>query len=145
VDERVVEARLRKLNAYVAGLRRFRQVTRKEYLSNDDLQAIVERRLQLAIQVCLDLANYIIAEGRLAVPEREENVFLTLARHGVIAQALAERVKAMTRFRNILVHDYLEIDQGKVYDKLAGGFPDFDEFARAIVVWLNRESGQRGG
>ncbi|HSW10060.1 MAG TPA: DUF86 domain-containing protein [Bacillota bacterium] len=141
MDERVIEARLRKLNAYVTGLRRFQRVTRQEYLNDEDLQAIVERRLQLAIQVCLDLANYIIAHGRREVPDREENVFLTLARHGVIDQTLGERVKAMTRFRNILVHDYLDIDQAKVYEKLAGGFPDFDEFARAIVVWLNRESG----
>lgn len=53
MDERVIEARLRKLN--------------------------------------------IIAERRLDVPDREENVFLALARHDVIGQTLAERIKAMTR------------------------------------------------
>ncbi|MHB1420678.1 MAG: HepT-like ribonuclease domain-containing protein [Bacillota bacterium] len=35
-----------------------------EYLLNEDMQAIVERRLQLAIQACMDISNYIIAHQR---------------------------------------------------------------------------------
>jgi uncharacterized protein YutE (UPF0331/DUF86 family) len=30
-----------------------------EYLDDDNIRTIVERKLQLAIQVCMDVANYL--------------------------------------------------------------------------------------
>jgi uncharacterized protein YutE (UPF0331/DUF86 family) len=42
----------------------------------------------------------------------------------------------MVNFRNILVHDYLEIDPDQVYDLLQSKLPDFDKFARAIITFI---------
>jgi len=40
----------------------------------------------------------------------------------------------MVRFRNILVHDYLEIDAVIVHTHLAGELDDFDQFAQEIAT-----------
>lgn len=137
MDTRVIDTRLRKLNSFVGKLKKYSDVKLDDYLHDEDMQAIVERRLQLAIQVCIDIGNYIIAHERLEIPDEEENVFIILARHNVISPDLAERIKGMIRFRNILVHDYLEIDQKIVHRILTGALNDFDDFARAIVRWLD--------
>lgn len=139
MDTRVIEARLRKLDAYVGKLKTYRNVAIDEYLRDEDMQAIVERRLQLAIQVCIDIGNYIIAHQRLEIPNEEENIFVVVGHHHIIPGDLAERVKGMVCFRNILIYDYLEIDQTIVYRILTGSLQDFDEFARAIVTWLDRK------
>ncbi|MHB1420673.1 MAG: type VII toxin-antitoxin system HepT family RNase toxin [Bacillota bacterium] len=138
MDIRVIEARLRKLNAYVGKLKIYRNVSSDEYLLNEDMQAIVERRLQLAIQVCMDISNYVIAHQRFDVPDEEENIFVVLGRMKIIPLSLAKRIKGMVRFRNILVHDYLEINPTVVYGILTRSLQDLDEFARAIVKWLER-------
>ncbi|MHB1127274.1 MAG: DUF86 domain-containing protein [Bacillota bacterium] len=57
----------------------------------------------------------------------------------IIPLGLAKGIKGMVRFRNILVHDYLEINQTIVYGVLTKSLKDLDEFARAIVKWLERE------
>jgi len=44
----------------------------------------------------------------------------------------------MVGFRNILVHDYLEIETAQVYDILQKRLPDFDDYARAIVEFLEK-------
>ena len=41
---------------------------------------IVERCLQLSIQVCIDIANYLIARLGLRAPDSQENVFAVLGR-----------------------------------------------------------------
>ncbi|MEW6245059.1 MAG: DUF86 domain-containing protein [Bacillota bacterium] len=140
MDPRVIDARLRKLNVYVGKLKRYRDVSLVEYLRDEDMQSIVERRLQLALQVCIDIANYIIAHQRLEIPDEVENVFAVLGHSHIIPEELAERIKGMIRFRNILVHDYLDIDQTIVHRLLTRSLQDFDDFARAIVDWMDRQS-----
>jgi len=38
--------------------------------------------------------------------------------------------------RNILIHEYLDLDPDKVYDRLQNGLGDFEQFQREIVMWL---------
>ncbi len=97
------------------------------------MQMIVERRLQLSIQVCIDIANYLIAHLGLCVPDEQENVFAVLGREGIIPPDLAQRMVGMVRFRNILVHNYLDIDAALVHRLLAQHLADFDQFSREIV------------
>ncbi|MBI3460313.1 DUF86 domain-containing protein [Candidatus Acetothermia bacterium] len=137
MDTRVIQARLKKLDECYQSLERFRVISLEEYLQNGDTQAIVERRLQLAIQACLDIANYLIAHRQLKVPDDERDLFAVLAEAGIISMELARRMRGMINFRNILVHAYLEIDPALVHKHLTERLADLDEFAKAIVKSLN--------
>lgn len=132
-DKSVIMIRLAKLDEYVSRLKRFENIDLHDYLNDYDLQAIVERNLQLAIQVCIDIANYIIARRKLTFPVEQENIFILLGREGIIPEKLADRMKGMVNFRNILVHDYTEIDSKRVYKALRQGMKDFNDFAKATV------------
>lgn len=116
---------------------RFQNLSLDEYREDDDIQTIVERKLQLAIQTCMDIANYIIARQKLHIPDDEENIFLVLSQEGIIEDDLAKRMKGMVNFRNILVHEYLEIDNEIVHTKLTENLQDFDKFARSIVDFID--------
>lgn len=118
-------------------------VSLDEYLDDDNIQAIVERRLQLAIQVCMDIGNYLIGQLGISVPDEQENVFLALGREGILSADLAKRMVGMVRFRNILVHDYLEIDSHIVYRNLAEDLGDFDQFAQQIIARFLPETSTR--
>lgn len=132
----MIQARLKRLDEYHRSLTRFRRLSLDEYLGNDDIQAIVERKLQLSIQACVDIANYIIARGRLRIPDEEGNIFLVLAQEGIIDDELARRMKGMVNFRNILVHEYLEIDGEIIHQNLTQNLEDFSQFAQAIIKYL---------
>lgn len=111
-----------------------KQVPLDEYLGDENLQAVVERRLQLSIQVCMDIAGYLIAQLGLRSPEEPENIFVVLGREQILAADLADRMVGMVRFRNILVHDYLEIDSAIVHIHLADELNDFAQFAQTITT-----------
>lgn len=137
MDKNVIEARLKKLDEYQKSLLRFQDLSLTEYRDDDDIQTIVERKLQLAIQTCIDIANYIISLQNLHIPDNEENIFLVLSQEGIIGDDLAERMKGMVNFRNILVHEYSEIDNEIVRTQLTENLQDFDEFARSIVDFID--------
>lgn len=90
--------------------------------------------MQLSIQACMDIATYLIAQLGFSAPDAPENVFSVLGREGVLSADLAKRMVGMVRFRNILVHDYLEIDSIIVHTHLAGELDDFDQFAQEIAT-----------
>lgn len=138
LDRSVVLSRLAKLDEYVSRLKRFESVSFQEYHDNQDMQALVERYLQLAIQMCIDIANYIIARKKLGFPFEQKNIFVLLAKQGIISNDLSIRIKGIVSFRNILVHNYMDIDPEKVYRILKQGFNDFDEFARSAVEFIEK-------
>ncbi len=136
MDARVIQARLKKLDECYKSLERFRLLPLEDYLKSEDTQAIVERKLQIAIQTCMDIANYLIAHRNLKIPDDEGNIFAALAEAGIISKELAHRMRGMVNFRNILVHEYLEIDHEIVHRTLTQRLDDCDDFAQAIVSFL---------
>jgi len=51
-----------------------------------------------------------------------------LGKHGVIPPSFSERIKGMAGLRNILIHEYLRIDLGKLFEYLKFRPEDFMEF-----------------
>lgn len=133
MDKKVIEVRLKKLDHAVSRLKRIQQISKDEYTNNQDYQDIAERNFQVAIQTCIDIANYIIAGQNLLVPDEQENVFIVLGKNGVPPEELIEKIKGMVSFRNILVHNYLYTDPNQVYDILQNQLSDFNAFAKAII------------
>src|SRR6476661_8845369 len=55
--------------------------------------------------------------------------------HGVLPLDLADRLRRAVGFRNVLVPDYVEVDDGIVLDRLAN-LVDLDDFVAAVAGWV---------
>ena len=137
VDRFVVAARVTKIREYVALLRKIRGLADERHFVNDPLiYGNAERYLQLAIQAVLDISHHIVADSDLPLPADSRSLFELLARQKVISKALSVKLAAMAGFRNILVHEYLEIDRHRVYRALTTDLRDFESFIRAVTRLL---------
>lgn len=137
VDRFVVTARLGKIREYVALLRKIRGLADERHFVSDPLiYGNAERYLQLAIQAVLDISHHIVADRNLPLPADSKSLFNLLAREKVISKALSVKLAAMAGFRNILVHEYLEIDRHRVYRALTTDLRDFEIFVRAVTRLL---------
>jgi len=102
------------------------------------LRRAVERALQVVAEVCLDIGRRLIALEGFRYPEHNRDVFRVLGEEEVIPQELLPALLDLARFRNLIVHDYAKIDDAKVYGILKKRLGDLDEYARAIVAYLER-------
>jgi len=132
VNKDVLNVRLAKLNAYLSDLYEVRQKTKEEFLGDKIIRGYVERTLQLAIEICLDIAHHIISDNGWEEPESNRETFTILARHHVIHSDDIDELAKMAGFRNILVHNYIEIDPEKVYECLQYGLEDIAGFGKSI-------------
>jgi uncharacterized protein YutE (UPF0331/DUF86 family) len=133
VDRYVVRARIAKIRQYVALLKKIRGLaTETAFVKDPLIYGNAERYLQLAIQALLDISNHIVADMNLNLPADSKELFDLLVRHRVLPVQLSRRLAPMAGFRNILVHEYLEIDRHRVYRALKDDLGDFEQFIKAV-------------
>jgi uncharacterized protein YutE (UPF0331/DUF86 family) len=114
VDRNLVLRKLTELEEYSNQLAEFADITAEEYARDWKTQRIVERTLQMMIELCVDIANHIISDRKLRVPVTYADTFKVLQEAGLIDQVLYGIMEKMAKFRNIVVHDYDKIDQAIV-------------------------------
>ena len=134
VDRYIVDARIAKLREYVALLRKIYGLADARTFVKDPLNyGNAERYLQLAIQCVLDISNHVVADLRLNLPNDNKELFEMLANQKILPKGLAAKLTSMAGFRNILVHEYLEIDRRRVFRVLKKDLGDFEKFIRAVA------------
>jgi uncharacterized protein YutE (UPF0331/DUF86 family) len=113
-------------------LRILRGRPQEDFIKDPFMIGNVERYLQLAIQVVLDICNHIVADDRLGLVEEYRDAVRLLGQDGYLDPDLTERLISMAGLRNILVHDYLDIDRGRLHTLLQNCLEDFEQFAIQI-------------
>jgi len=125
----VIRKRLEKLNEYLRIPERIREYDRQAFLSDPEHYGSAERFLQLAIETINDMAAHVIAEENLGTVNSARDIPACLRSHGHIDAELEERWIRMVGFRNILVHEYLDVDREIVYETLAHNLDDLRKLA----------------
>ena len=138
VDADTIARRLRVLRDYIQKLRRFQAMTLDEIAGDYVIYWAVLRGLQVAIQCVIDVTSHLHTELGLDVEDSYEGVMRGLGAAGVLPKDFAARISSMPKFRNVLVHDYIRVDEHKVYENLQGGLDDFERFIMHITVFLIR-------
>jgi len=133
VDRDLILRRLADLDTYLDQLAPYRAVELERYRSDWKTQRIVERTLHLAIETCMDVADHIVADRRLRVPETGGATFDILAEAGVLPAELGRSLARMVGFRNILVHDYARLDAELVLKALRTNLADFERFKDSVL------------
>ena len=138
VDASVIDAKLRELSRRLARIEAKRPSAAGTLLKDEDLQDILSRNLEVAIQTCMDVALHLCAShGK--VPETGAQAFGVLAELGLLDKALAQRLRLAVGFRNVLVHEYTGIDWKIVMQVLRTGTRDLAAFGKAVVRLLEDE------
>ena len=100
-----------------------KEVTLNKLEEGMDFMFAVERRMQLMIETTINIAEHIVAGLNLAHPETAKDVFLVLGKEG----------------RNILVHDYLDVDLKIVAEASTTGLDDLRQFATCIRQFIEKQ------
>lgn len=91
-----------------------------------------------AIECAVDIGQHICAVRGWGPPNSNAEVFMLLADHEVVPTSLAEDLRRASGFRNVLVHDYVDIRDDLVIANLER-LGDLRSFAVAISTWLAQQ------
>ncbi len=115
-------------------LERIAQVRKQEGLERLDVEEIVLLNLQRAIQAALDMAQHVVTSERWGIPDSLAGTFDILGQRGVLPPELAARLRGMIGFRNVIVHEYRELDPRILERVLAKHLDDLRGFVKHVVA-----------
>ena len=99
-----------------------------------DKQDIIVLNLQRACEQAIDMANHVVNVKKLGWPRTSGESFDLLARAGIIPASMAENMKAMVGLRNVVVHQYQELDLDIITAVIRDHLDDLSDFARMLVA-----------
>ncbi|MCK5320732.1 DUF86 domain-containing protein [Candidatus Parcubacteria bacterium] len=132
-----IDTHLKHLKKIIRQAEKYKKmVDKKRFLTDQMAQDAVCRTLQLMIEAGLTIGEMIIAENDLRKPEKNDDIFDILAEGKIYPRSFAEELWGAGGFRNILTHNYVDLNLDLVYDNLEKGIPVFKKYAQYIAKFL---------
>lgn len=128
----IIENKISLIKKYLKILERYQNYSQQELEKNIERKGSLERYLYLAIQSTIDLAEAFISFKNFRKPTTFKESFQILEEEKIIDSQLADKLVGMAGFRNIVAHDYEEINYGIVYDILQNRLKDIEEFIASV-------------
>lgn len=144
VDPRRIRQLLDRIAEEGGHLRRLAGIDRTELLADHDRLHAAKYGLVVAVEAAVDAGRHVIASEALAAPDSFSEVFTILGEAGFLTNDIARVMERAARFRNLLVHQYAEVDNGRVVDVLASRLDDLDQFRVQLAEAVRRTEEPRG-
>jgi len=127
-----LRSRLKELEDAIGELESFREETFSELAKSRRERWALRYGMLEAVQIVIDVACAVVSHEDLGHPKSYAGCLRILGRSGRIDEALAERLARAVGLRNVLVHDYLDVNDRLVYESLEN-LDDLRAFARQIA------------
>ena len=118
----IIERCLRRINEEYRG-------HETEFATNLTKQDAILLNLQRACEASIDAAMHLVRRHRLGIPTESRQAFTLLVQASLLDQELCRHLEGMVGFRNIAVHNYIEIVRHILSDRLV----DLKAFASLLV------------
>ncbi len=139
VDEVRVTRLLRTAQEGLVILQRRASEDTKERASETWLPAVKYSFISV-LEVCVDVAHHICSTEHFGTPNSNGDAMRRLGLHKVLTPDLAQEMAQAIGFRNVLVHDYIDVVDSIVIERLEE-HNALNEFTRAIALWLETQQG----
>jgi uncharacterized protein YutE (UPF0331/DUF86 family) len=126
-----IERCLKKIDRY------YRLETGLPFIKDQLRLDAVAMNLQRAAELTIDIANHLVKIRKLGLPRDSCESFTLLAQAGMIDEVMLRKLQGMVGFRNILVHEYQELDMAILIDVIEHRTRDLLEFATQAMCWAD--------
>jgi len=139
IDIERIQKRFKEIEERFKFLRQSAAIDKTVFLTDHRIAASTERDLEVVIQACLDIADHLIAKLGLELPKKDrKETFSILAKNKIISWTLVPKLTAMAGQRNILIHEYLEVERDKIYQTINEDLFDIVKFVQAVQKYLDK-------
>lgn len=128
--------KLKILKKYIDELEGWSKISFEEYEKDLIKKGALERKMQLIVDITVDINNMILKKLKKETSSDYFNTFINLAEANVIEYDFALKIAPSTGLRNILVHQYEKVEDRKVYNSINEMKEEYKEYRNIIVKYV---------
>ncbi len=137
VEREVLQKRIEKAREYINFLDKMSGNYNFEEFKNDKMiYGSGERFLHLTIEALIDIGNHIISSEDLGVVDVYRDIPVILHNNEYIDKRDKELFIKIIGLRNILVHDYLDIEKETIYRIINENLSDLEDILKKYIELL---------
>lgn len=140
LDATIVERRLAVILEELKFLKIIKAQSYDEFLTDGKSLRATARAIETIAQSIIDVSSHIVAQKNYGLSDTYKGTIELLAKNHLISSDLASSLQKVIAMRNVLVHQYIEIDFGIVWDAIDSLLVDAPRFVRAIEKYLKAEA-----
>jgi uncharacterized protein YutE (UPF0331/DUF86 family) len=124
VDPNVILKRAEQIEKHLGRIRPFASLSYDAFLKDEMVQDVVEYNLFQIVNHLIDIFQHIVVDEEYGFPETAYEAAQILLTKGILGEEEVEIFKQMVGFRNVVGHDYININKDVVYQILTHGEKD---------------------
>ncbi len=140
VDWRSVRAKLRRIRELLDQLRSFGPVDEARLVVEPVVELAIERILTLLVDLAFAANSHIATALLKQAPDTYGESFGLAADSGMITTELAAALRPSVGMRNVLVHDYLDVDRGLVAAAVPLVLDQYGEYVRQAARFVQERA-----
>lgn len=139
LQREVVEVRLLRIKQLISFLDKHRHLTASD-LEEDDMSRFgIERVIALIVEAAVDVNRHIVKNISELSPHDSAETFDHMYKVGILSKEQAKELACSVGMRNVLVHEYLDVDVVEVAAAIPLAIRQYGEYGRAVSEWLLRQ------
>lgn len=139
VSKTLVRQKLKYIITDVERIRALLQKNSPESFASDPVDsALAERYFERIINRAVDINFHLLRAAAQAPPDDYTQSFRDLAKIKALSPSLAHHLALAAGARNILVHEYDELDQTQFYSSLKDTVRLFPQYIKAVEQYIKK-------
>ena len=132
IDTEKLKSRVLTIRENVAKIEQYAKLTDEEFWADERNLYSIKYLMLESIEAAASLCSHLVAHYGGQSPSSFPECFETLGRLGIVSDELSDKLIAMARFRNLLVHRYWEVDNQRVLEIARKDIYDLFAFLSAV-------------
>jgi uncharacterized protein YutE (UPF0331/DUF86 family) len=126
----------RQIDEAIGQLERVKSISKEEFIANTDYKYIAYAAFIILTEAVIDICFHISAKKLKIAPTEYAECFEILKKNNLLDASIAEVLKDMARFRNLLVHGYEKIDFEKIYNYIFDDLQKIEIFKQIVKSFI---------
>ena len=137
--ERILQ-KIARIREYLGLIESMKEKCEERFLEDPIYRGALLHYLYLMTDTCISLAEMVIKQKQLRLPQSYQEAFDILGENGILEPAFAYEFAKIAGFRNFLAHDYEKIDAKVVCKNVLSKIAEVQVYLEQIEKTLNIES-----
>lgn len=136
-DRHLVYKKLEEILKQLKNLKNLEKMSKKRFVFEEIYQLFAERVMERLIGAAIDINMHLISDLTGKIPINYFLSFIELGRLDILPAPFMEKLGQCTTVRNILVHEYQELDLKKFREGIKSALRDFPKYVKYIEKFID--------